>query len=34
MSRNRMFILNLKTNEAKSLKVSVQDKAWCWHGRM
>ena len=27
MSRNRMFILNLKTIEAKCLKVSMQDKA-------
>jgi len=33
MSRNRIFILNLKTIEAKCLKVSVQEKARCWHMR-
>ena len=33
MSRNRIFILNLKTIEAKCLKVIVQDKVWCWHMR-
>jgi len=33
MSRNKMFILNLKIIEAKCLKVSVQGKVWCWHMR-
>lgn len=34
MSRNKMFILNLKTIEAKCLKISVQDEAWCWDLRL
>lgn len=33
MSKNRMFKLNIKTLEAKCLKASVQDLAWCWHMR-
>ncbi|KAL0401556.1 UNVERIFIED_CONTAM: Retrovirus-related Pol polyprotein from transposon TNT 1-94 [Sesamum latifolium] len=33
MSKNRMFKLNIKTVEAKCLKVHVQDVAWQWHKR-
>ncbi|RDY09483.1 hypothetical protein CR513_06141, partial [Mucuna pruriens] len=33
MSRNRMFMLSIKTNEAKCLKASIKDEAWCWHMR-
>ncbi|RDX99870.1 hypothetical protein CR513_17022, partial [Mucuna pruriens] len=29
MSRNRMFTLSIKTNEAKCLKVSIKHEAWC-----
>ncbi|KAL4280657.1 hypothetical protein GQ457_03G000810 [Hibiscus cannabinus] len=33
MSKNRMFVLNLKTINAKCLKASVENEAWCWHMR-
>ena len=33
MSKNRMFLLNLKTIKVKCLKVDVRDEAWCWHMR-
>ncbi|RDY04651.1 hypothetical protein CR513_11615, partial [Mucuna pruriens] len=33
MSRNRMFMLSIKTNEAKCLKASIKDEVWCWHMR-
>ncbi|KAL0427280.1 UNVERIFIED_CONTAM: Retrovirus-related Pol polyprotein from transposon TNT 1-94 [Sesamum latifolium] len=33
MSKNRMLKLNIKTVEAKCLKVHVQDVAWQWHKR-
>ncbi|KAL4304010.1 hypothetical protein GQ457_10G012770 [Hibiscus cannabinus] len=33
MSENRMFVLNLKTINAKCLKASVENEAWCWHMR-
>ncbi|XP_028223522.1 uncharacterized protein LOC114405025 [Glycine soja] len=33
MSRNKMFTLSIKTNEAKCLKASMKDEAWCWHMR-
>ncbi|GMI83839.1 hypothetical protein HRI_002053200 [Hibiscus trionum] len=29
MSKNRMFMLNLKTIDAKCLKASVENEAWC-----
>ncbi|RDX99340.1 hypothetical protein CR513_17617, partial [Mucuna pruriens] len=28
-----MFMLSIKTNEAKCLKASIKDEAWCWHMR-
>ena len=28
-----MFTLSIKTNEAKCLKASIKDEAWCWHIR-
>ncbi|RDX88363.1 Copia protein, partial [Mucuna pruriens] len=28
-----MFMLSMKTNEAKCLKTSIKDEAWCWHMR-
>ena len=34
MSKNRMFMLNLKTIEVRCLKASVKDEAWCWHMRL
>ncbi|KAL4369109.1 hypothetical protein GQ457_05G014540 [Hibiscus cannabinus] len=33
MSKNRMFVLNLKTINEKCLKASVVNEAWCWHMR-
>ena len=33
MSRNKMFTLSFKTNEAKCLKDSIKDEACCWHIR-
>ncbi|KAL4348689.1 hypothetical protein GQ457_17G010100 [Hibiscus cannabinus] len=33
MSKNRMFVLNLKTINAKCLKASMENEAWCWHMR-
>ncbi|KAL4289791.1 hypothetical protein GQ457_14G011090 [Hibiscus cannabinus] len=33
MSKNRMFVLNLKTINAKCLKASMKNEAWCWHMR-
>lgn len=33
MSKNRMFILNLKTIEARCLKASMEDETWCLHMR-
>ncbi|KAL4319611.1 hypothetical protein GQ457_18G013070 [Hibiscus cannabinus] len=33
MSKNRMFVFNLKTINAKCLKASVENEAWCWHMR-
>ncbi|KAL4273099.1 hypothetical protein GQ457_13G010880 [Hibiscus cannabinus] len=33
MSKNRMFVLNLKTINAKCLKASVENEAWYWHMR-
>ncbi|KAL4295936.1 hypothetical protein GQ457_12G029240 [Hibiscus cannabinus] len=33
MSKNRMFVLNLKTINAKCLKASLENEAWCWHMR-
>ncbi|KAL4378928.1 hypothetical protein GQ457_02G031910 [Hibiscus cannabinus] len=33
MSKNRMFVLNLKTINVKCLKASVENEAWCWHMR-
>ncbi|KAL4290879.1 hypothetical protein GQ457_14G021340 [Hibiscus cannabinus] len=33
MSKNRMFVLNLKTINANCLKASVENEAWCWHMR-
>ena len=33
MSKNRMFLLNLKTIEVKCLRVDVRDKSWRWHMR-
>ncbi|KAL4341735.1 hypothetical protein GQ457_08G027600 [Hibiscus cannabinus] len=33
MSKNRMFMLNLKMINAKCLKASVENEPWCWHMR-
>ncbi|XP_012853620.1 PREDICTED: uncharacterized protein LOC105973146 [Erythranthe guttata] len=33
MTKNRMFLLNLETVEAKCLKADVKDEAWNWHMR-
>lgn len=33
MSKNRTFMLNLKTLEAKCLKFNVKEEAWHWHMR-
>ncbi|KAL4383581.1 hypothetical protein GQ457_15G010250 [Hibiscus cannabinus] len=33
-SKNRiLFVLNLKTIDAKCLKASMENEAWCWHMR-
>ncbi|RDX83786.1 hypothetical protein CR513_35262, partial [Mucuna pruriens] len=33
MSRNRMFMLSIKTKEVKCLKACIKHEAWCWHMR-
>ncbi|XP_049355705.1 uncharacterized protein LOC125820309 [Solanum verrucosum] len=33
MAKNRLFLLNPKTIDAKFLKANVQDDSWCWHMR-
>lgn len=33
MSRNRMFLLNIQSNNVKCLKACFQDLSWLWHLR-
>nr|GEU97808.1 retrovirus-related Pol polyprotein from transposon TNT 1-94 [Tanacetum cinerariifolium] len=33
MTKNRMFILNIQPDEAKCLKIYLEDHSWLWHMR-